>query len=440
MTDNSYLPSKEDALAQLDLLTSSAIGRSKNQQKLLEYLLERELPVIEGNTADYHAPKEIEIAIDVFGKGENFNPAEDSTVRVNISNLRKKLENYYLQEGSAEKFFITIPVGAYRLTFKKNNDASVQSETETVSPETEQASGQVFNKKSVIGALLFMSVLVNVIAGYFWYKGAPPSFVGQTSKINAKDHDLWSDLRKSDKPVMIVLGDVYNFSEFSKELNRRRTIFDTNIKSDEDLKRYLAEYPEHPNTTLGFRQKLVSKGSTIALKNVFDLVAGKDRVNYRVASDIRAYHLRSFDIIYLGPLNGMGILEQYFQGSHFNLSKHNLQLENKDLSKRYSSPDNMNEGYTDYGLFAKVDGPRNNKIYIFSGFSDPSIMQVSWFMTNEGDLSSKEFESVINQNKLESYNNFEMLFKVPSMDGIDIKHEIIYGGVVDSSVIWASTD
>ena len=70
---------------------------------------------------------------------------------------------------------------------------------------------------------------------------------------------------------------------------------------------------------------------------------------------------------------------------------------------------NVTKGYTDYGLFAKVDGPRNNKIYIISGFSDPSIMQISWFMSNQSNLLSKEFSDAINDNQLSSYNNFEMI-------------------------------
>ncbi|WP_158968826.1 hypothetical protein [Paraglaciecola sp. L3A3] len=437
MIENSYFPSKEDALAQLELLTNGVIGRSKNQQKLLEYLLNRELPVIEGNSTDYNAPKEIEIAVDVFGKSEDFNPAEDSTVRVNISNLRKKLENFYLQEGSSEKFYISIPVGAYRLSFKKNKD--IVPSPSIVSAEPNMAAEQQVDNKSnkilLVAGLLCISVIINLFAVFYWFDTEL-----EAEKVIVKRHNVWSELEASEKPVMIVLGDIYNFSEFNKELNRRRTVLDPNINSDEELKQYLQQYPEHPNATFGYRQKLVTKGSSIALKNVFNILDSKKRVNYRIASEISAYHLRSFDIIYLGPLNAMGILEEYFKGSHFKIDKHNLVLTNADSSKTYSSPDNISEGYTDYGLFAKMDGPRDNLIYIMSGFSDPSIMQVSWFMTNEADLSSQEFETQISQNKLSSYNNFEMLFKVPSMDGIDIKHQIIYGGKVDSAAIWTSAE
>ena len=40
-------------------------------------------------------PKEISIAIEIFGRKNDYDPANDSTVRVYIHNLRKKLQDYY---------------------------------------------------------------------------------------------------------------------------------------------------------------------------------------------------------------------------------------------------------------------------------------------------------------------------------------------------------
>lgn len=435
MSDNRYLPSKEEAFTQLERLNSSAIGRSKNQQKLLEYLLNRELGDVESESAEYKVPKEIEIAVDVFGKNVDFNPADDSTVRVNVSNLRKKLENYYLQEGSSEAFYITIPVGGYRLVFKKNSNIEhVQSDNLISAPSSIPISNNAPSKaKRWPMLLLIASVLINLVAGVFWFNKEPEKSVDIVKK-----HALWSDFEQSTLPTMIVMGDVYNFSEFDKELNRRRNIIDPAINSDEELQSYLNENPEQPNSTQGYQQSLVTKGSSIALKNFLNLFNTVKKTNFRLASELSVYQLRSFNIIYIGPLNAMGILEPYFKGSHFNLDKQKGILANEDQSLTYSSPHNLSEGYTDYGLFAKVDGPRKNKIYIFSGFSDPSIMQMSWFMSNTGSLLSKEFSKAMNKYNLSSYNNFEILFKVPSIDGIDMKHKIVYGGKVDSRAIWTS--
>ena len=53
---------------------SGALGRSRSYARLLEFLVECSL---KGRT-----PKELEIAMEVFGKGADFDPSQDSMVRV----------------------------------------------------------------------------------------------------------------------------------------------------------------------------------------------------------------------------------------------------------------------------------------------------------------------------------------------------------------------
>ncbi len=64
--------------------------KSETSQRLLRYLAERGL---RGET-----PKEMEIAIDVFGRDASFNSAEESLVRVAVRGLRLRLHDYYTGE------------------------------------------------------------------------------------------------------------------------------------------------------------------------------------------------------------------------------------------------------------------------------------------------------------------------------------------------------
>jgi hypothetical protein len=48
------------------------------------YLVHKELTNIESDDAPHKSPKETEVAIEVFAKSTNFNPADDATVRVHI--------------------------------------------------------------------------------------------------------------------------------------------------------------------------------------------------------------------------------------------------------------------------------------------------------------------------------------------------------------------
>lgn len=93
------------------LLSSHALHGSESLCKLLRYLADHAL--------DHPgaAPKEYQIATEVFGRPSNFDPHLDSTVRVQAGRLRGKLAEYYTSEGADDQIVIDFPKGTYTLTF-----------------------------------------------------------------------------------------------------------------------------------------------------------------------------------------------------------------------------------------------------------------------------------------------------------------------------------
>lgn len=440
VTSSKFQPAVAELLAQLTHINEHVIGRSVNQKKLFEYLVLREKQLIEEGTSHQQGPKEVELAIEVFGKTADFNSSEDSIVRVNISNLRKKLENYYMKTGKKESFYISIPVGGYRLLFTENVFDDVN---------TSQVNLDRSNNKSkrlyLLCIILFLSLVLSLVFNAFQALGPSEHLNIQPDKVHSIEDafystGIWADFVSSKRYPLIVLGDFHHFVQISKTHNRRRVILDPAIRDDNELKRYLSQQSEQSFITQNSPLKLVSKGSIIAVKNVLSIFPDRKNKNIITASELSAYHMRQHDIFYIGPLNAMGVLSQYFKGSNFLLSEDKSALVHKYNKQRFLAPDYLSEDYVDYGLFAKLDGPRGNKIYIMSSFSDPALMQVSWFSTSKKDLSSPEFEQFINDYGLSSYNNFEVLFKVPSVNGIDMRYELVTGGKVDSKKIWEATE
>ena len=60
----------------------------------------------------------------VFGKPRDFHPAEDSSVRVYMRQLRLRLHEYYQNAGPDEKIVIEIPKGGYALAFHSRQSAT----------------------------------------------------------------------------------------------------------------------------------------------------------------------------------------------------------------------------------------------------------------------------------------------------------------------------
>src|SRR5208283_4497460 len=56
---------------------------------------------------------ESEIAVNVLNRRGDFNPNEDNIVRVQARQLRRKLQEYFENEGAGEELILTIPKGRY---------------------------------------------------------------------------------------------------------------------------------------------------------------------------------------------------------------------------------------------------------------------------------------------------------------------------------------
>ncbi|KPH61641.1 tetratricopeptide repeat protein [Novosphingobium sp. ST904] len=75
--------------------------------ELLSYLVEQK---VAGNGDRL---KGYPIALDVFGRDEDFDASSDSLVRVQMTRLRKALSEYYAKDGIEDRYRIVVPRGSY---------------------------------------------------------------------------------------------------------------------------------------------------------------------------------------------------------------------------------------------------------------------------------------------------------------------------------------
>ena len=108
--DGELLVDTDTVRRELDRIVSSKIfSAAKRSQMFLRFVVERSL-------AD-SAPKEFEIAVEVFDRGQSYDPEIDATVRVEASRLRSRLREYYDTVGTDDPIFIDIPKGGYGAVF-----------------------------------------------------------------------------------------------------------------------------------------------------------------------------------------------------------------------------------------------------------------------------------------------------------------------------------
>lgn len=123
---NGGVPARE-IFEQLDrMLRSRSFCNSRNLTRFLRWIVERKL------AGETDRLKEQVIGVEVFGRPADFNPAADTIVRTQASNLRKKLAAYYQTDGLSDEILILLPPRGYvprieyRASVEKPHPASRQ--------------------------------------------------------------------------------------------------------------------------------------------------------------------------------------------------------------------------------------------------------------------------------------------------------------------------
>src|SRR5690606_18667007 len=169
------------------VLASGALGRSRSYARLLEFLVECTL---EGRT-----PKEHEIATSVFNRGPDFDPGQDSMVRVYAHHLRQKLDNYYASAGRGEAVRIVVPKGEYRVAVAPLEPDEAPEEQ----PADEPARRRVGSW--AVAAIAAAAAALGIGLGWWLAQDRSPPSPVEAVAASA----IWSPILDDDTPTLIVV-------------------------------------------------------------------------------------------------------------------------------------------------------------------------------------------------------------------------------------------
>jgi hypothetical protein len=408
------------------LLVSGQLGKSETSRKLVTYLVER--------SARDEAPKEAEIAIDVFGRDASFNGAEDSLVRVAVRTLRQKLGEYYAGPGRNDELQFVIPKGAYRLAFVPNESASgaaAASAMENTHPASDTslpnaaASGARRSSRAwgwtaaVALTLLIGSLAANV---YLWKRAN----VEDASVARVRSSAVWADVVSSDRPLMIVLGDLFMYTQTDPQTGRTQTVRDTEINSSEDLRAFLAS---NPSFAAGRGQRyvtMIQKSAAVGMASILGIVNRPGRrVEVRVRDEVQVEDIRNNDIIYIGPLVRLGPLAGHYQTrSRYRYDPATAGVTDLVTEKSFLPEGELGGEHKDYALAARFEGPTGNHILIFtSGGRNAGLLQIVRTLTSADGL--REFEKRLNTSSGGTPQSFEALLSVTGFKQTDLAAEFI---------------
>jgi len=354
------------------ILASSEFAGSKSHQALLTYLVESS---IKGKIL-----KETTIALEVLGRNSNFNSNEDTIVRVHVHNLRTKLEAYYNNEGKNDKVKVEIPKGHYAANFVFVPPVLIHKFKNSAR----------FLNKGLIALLSLLIVMLFLL--YYQNRKMNNRLRVQNNSIDINDI-IWSKYLQSDLPILLVLGDHYFFAEFNNKLGKWRYIRDFSINSEIDFENFKTQHPDFLLDAA--RTQYFPGGSIWALPDILSaLKSSKQKAYLRSSSNIAVDDLQDYNIVFLGNIKTLGILDHYLHNSeisyHLNPSELLYKQTKYDTTFIYKTQGNPSRYHSDVAIVLKCSGPRNNKIIIITSFFMSGTTEAVKYLTQPALLQQIE--------------------------------------------------
>ncbi len=186
-------PSVEERKAEVQrVLLSPRFRRTPKLQRFLELV------------CDYYFQNraqeinEFLIATEAFGKGPDFDPSQDSLVRVQAREVRRRLREHYQGDGKGSRLILDIPLGHYVPDF---------TVVESHAPE------KAFRPFKTAGVMLSVTALVCILALIFTDRerrqllGASALAAARSAPVqNPLLSRLWNRFFESDVPTLLVLS------------------------------------------------------------------------------------------------------------------------------------------------------------------------------------------------------------------------------------------
>ncbi len=120
---------KEDISLELSKVLSSRPFRNSNQcSTLLRYIVDHTL------SGEENLLRERVIGAELFGRPPDYETSEDPVVRLRVSEVRKRLAQYYLTAQDQQRIQIEIPSGGYRATFHLRTEPKLSDEKHDPEP------------------------------------------------------------------------------------------------------------------------------------------------------------------------------------------------------------------------------------------------------------------------------------------------------------------
>jgi hypothetical protein len=342
---------KNELLSQI--LSSPEFHDSVRYQELLRYLAEKSSKVT--------SLKEAEIAHEVFGKDSKFDPSTDPLIRSYISNLRKKLEHYYLTTDHKFEYRIEIPKGQYLVKY-----THVAKSIVPIIPRSYQ---------SIVYPVVIAVLVVLFLAREFVFRSAPVTAAG-IAPVNP----IWTEfVENNGQPTLIVVGDYLVLSEKGK-MDGRTFLRVPQINSESELRDQAKLQPNLYGNYVISDVTYIGAGASMGIWDIMKAIGGAPKqMSIKLSSQLKWDDFDNNNIVYVGTFKTLDKLDTLFSRTNvqYCLNPNGLKIRNTQNDSVLAFSLNWHGGnyQKDYSIILKLKGSKNNSIVFLTGFSELGVME-----------------------------------------------------------------
>lgn len=404
---------------------SGLLGKPGALSRLFDFLLARSLA---GDV-----PKEIEIALQVFGKGANFDVGQDSVVRVYVHKLRRRLEDFAARSSTLYDSRIAIPKGEYRLVLEPATALApappvveVEPPVQVAPPETPPRWRQWLKPALAVIA----AFVAGVVLTYAF------TFDTGDRDLSAVRHSaVWSPLLDDDLPITVVVGDYFLLGEVDDANNVQRLVREFYINSNQDFLDHVQLNPEQMRRYRNLDLTYLPAASAFALQDLVPVLNAGKQVRVTLLSALDPSVLKSTHVVYVGYISGMGMLgDRVFTQSRLALGGSFDELHDMQTGTTYVStamPMGSEGGaFRDFGYFSTFAGPNGNRVVVISGTRDNGVMHVAETLSHRAGVAELG-------NKAAGADSFESLYEIDGMARAGLNARLLFVSAMKNDAIWS---
>lgn len=398
--------------------SSHYLSKSARLREMFVYLCDR---VLEHSVDEIH---EQEVGRRVFGRPPDYDTSADNTVRVHASMLRKRIDQYFASEGSAEPFIIEIPRGNYAPVFRDRPINVVQPAEELPLPPSAVVEPTLPAKPEPLWKLWLPISLAVFFAGlscflFFNLRAAhhPSPFAAQPNV-----GQFWSQMLTAGKSTDIVIGDA-SLGVFQEMTDHHPVAL-----SEYFDRSYLSKVADRATAAKidpAFASSLVLKrqtnyGEVQLLQKFADTAHGlQSDTKVRFARDYSFRELKSNNVVLLGyrisnpwiePFENHLTLRWNFDSEHGNYYPVDSTVTDSLKYGMTVPRDQPHEGYATLSFLPNLSNTGN--VLILAGTGGTANSAALDFLLDERAMG--QLHAMLTQDKKAPFPYFEALLKVGS--------------------------